>query len=175
MKQTSMQFHAKRQEIINFVRNVVNENDIRAFGIILFPEYKAEEIINFDNDQINNYYFIVLCQDEIRLESENDYSEYLKQMKGDLIISLGRDDETELKESSMGVISKKEINILWQKIIRQFGRKLIRGAFVVSPNGKKGYYPKHGYTVGAKEAYKNGVMIKPVAGWNYYILEQMAD
>lgn len=68
----------------------------------------------------------------------------MKQENGDLIISLGTDD----------------------------GAELVRGAYVVTPDGKRGYYPKHSYTIGAQEAYEKGVAIKPIAGWNYYMLKR---
>lgn len=95
-----------------------------------------------------------------------------KQMNIQLIISLGTDDEAELVESAMGVVYNDHIDMLWKRIINKFKKKLVRGAYVVTPDGKRGYYPKHGYTIGAQEAYKKGVAIKPIAGWNYYMLEK---
>ncbi len=44
-------------------------------------------------------------------------------------------------------------------------------AYVATPSGYQQYYPKHWYTVGAKMAYERGTIIKPIAGWNHYILK----
>lgn len=167
----NIQFHAKKREIIKFIRNIVDENKVKAFGIVLFPEYEAEEIINFDNQKVLKYNFIILCHDKIEIDNSKNFDKYLKQVNGDLIISLGKDDEVELVESSMGVVYNDNIDLLWKRIINKFKKNLIRGAFVVTPNGKSGYYPKHGYTIGAKEAYERGVIIKPIAGWNHYFLK----
>lgn len=78
----------------------------------------------------------------------------------------------ELSESSMGAISDEEIDRLWKNMISKFSRGLLRGAYVVTPTGIQAYYPKHGYTEGARRAYERGVAIKPVAGWNLYRLEE---
>lgn len=171
-KQMNIQFHAKKYEIIDFVRDVIDENNIKAYGIELFPDYKAEKIINFNDAKVFEYQFIILCHDELKIDNSDQYHEYLKQENGDLIISLGTDDEAELVESAMGVVYNDHIDMLWKRIINKFKKELVRGAYVVTPDGKRGYYPKHGYTIGAQEAYKKGVAIKPIAGWNYYMLEK---
>lgn len=170
--QMNIQFHAKKREIFDFVRDVIDENNIKAYGIVLFPDYKAEEITNFDDAKVFEYRFIILCHSEPEIGSCEQYYEYLKQENGDLVISLGTDDGAELVESAMGVVYNDHIDMLWKRIINKFKKVLIRGAYVVTPDGKSGYYPKHGYTIGAQEAYEKGVAIKPIAGWNYYMLQK---
>ncbi len=86
-----------------------------------------------------------------------------------------RRKETELSESSMGVVSDDTIDALWEKVIRQFKKGLLKGVYVVTPNGNSRYYPGHWYTQGAKDAYEKGVRIKPLAGWNQYILKRESE
>ncbi len=86
-----------------------------------------------------------------------------------------RRKETELSESSMGVVSDDTIDALWEKVIRQFKKGLLKGAYVVTPNGNSRYYPGHWYTQGAKDAYEKGVRIRPLAGWNQYILKRESE
>lgn len=88
-----------------------------------------------------------------------------------MLISPGADDGIELGESAMGVVSNGGIDSLWKRIINQFKSDLLRGAYAVNPNGKREYYPNHWYTQGAKTAWKNGIIIRPAAGWNHYELE----
>lgn len=171
MGQINIQFHAKRNETINFIRNIVKQYNLKAFGITIFPEYKAEAIFLFEREKIENYNEIIVCKSWIEITNREQYNKYLNQKKGDLIISLGKDNETELIESSMGVISTDNIDALWKKVITQFKKQLLKGAYVVTPNGNSSYYPKHLYTIGAKEAYEKRVIIKPLAGWNQYVLK----
>lgn len=175
MRQTNLQFHARRNEIINFIRKIVNENNLKAFGITLFPEYEAKEIFLSDKEMYEYYNEIVVCKSWIEISNEEQYNEYLNEKRGDLIISLGEDDETELGESSMGALSNDNIDVFWKKVITQFKKELLKGAYVVSPNGCGRYYPNHWYTKGAKDAYEKGIIIKQGPGWNRYLLEKQMD
>ena len=74
-----------------------------------------------------------------------------------------------------GVVSDDTIDALWEKVIRQFKKGLLKGAYVVTPNGNSRYYPGHWYTQGAKDAYEKGVRIRPLAGWNQYILKRESE
>ncbi len=175
MGQINIQFHAKRDETINFIRNIVKQYNLKAFGITIFPEYEAKEIFHFNKENNVNYNEIIVCKGWIEISSREQYNEYLNEKRGDLIISLGKDDETELIESSMGAISTDSIDALWKRVITQFKKELLKGAYVVTPNGNSNYYPKHWYTIGAKDAYEKGVIIKPLAGWNQYILKRVGE
>ena len=167
-----IQFHAKKNEIIDFIRNVVNENHLKAFGVTIFPEYDAKEIFLPGEEKFDNFNKIIVCKNQIEIGSREQYNEYLNEKRGDLTILIGKDDETELVESSMGVFSSENIDAFWKKVIAQFKKKLLKGAYVVAPSGCSRYYPKHWYTIGAKEAYERGVVIKPIAGWNQYLLKE---
>lgn len=175
MGQINIQFHAKRGETVNFIRNIVSQYNLKAFGINIFPDYEAKEIFLFNWEKNVNYDEIIVCKGFIEISNREQYNEYLNEKRGDLIISLGKDNETELIESGMGAISTDNINALWKKVIAQFKKELLKGAYVVTPNGNSSYYPKHWYTIGAKDAYEAGVIIKPLAGWNQYILKRACE
>lgn len=172
MRQINIQFHAKRKEIVNFIRNIVHQYNLKAFGITLFPEYEAKEIFLSDREKYEKYREIIVCKSGIDICNREQYHEYLNEKRGDLIILLGKDDETELVESSMGALSTDNIDALWKKVITQFKKGLLKGAYVINRNGSSGYYPNHWYTIGAKDAYERGVIIKPLAGGNQYLLKK---
>lgn len=172
MRQINMQFHAKRNEIVNFLRNIVQQYNLKAYGITIFPEYEAKEIFLSDREKYENFREIIVCKSWIDICNREQYNEYLNEKRGDLIILLGEDDETELVESCMGALSIDNIDTLWKKVITQFKKGLLKGAYVVNRSGGSGYYPNHWYTIGAKDAYERGVIIKPLAGGNHYLLKK---
>ncbi len=132
----------------------------------------SKEIFLSDDEKYENFSEIIVCKSRIEISIKEQYNKYLNEKRGDLIIFIGKDDETELVESSMGACSSDNIDVFWKKVIAQFKRKLLKGAYVVTPSGCSRYYPKHWYTIGAKEAYERGVVIKPIAGWNRYLLKE---
>ncbi len=170
MSQTVIQFHALTNEIVSFLKEVVKQNNLSAYGVTYFP-HTAQEIFLSENEKYEKYNLIIVCRSKIEITNEKLYDEYLSKRCGDLMITLGRDDGIELAESSMGALSDDGIDILWKKIIARFRKILLKGAYVVTPSGYQQYYPKHWYTVGAKMAYERGTIIKPIAGWNHYKLE----
>lgn len=144
MSQTVIQFHALNKEIVSFLKEVVEKNNLRAFGVTRFPQYTAQEIFLFENEKYEKYDLIIVCRSKIEITNKKLYNEYLSKQCGDLMIELGRDDG---------------IDILWKKIIAQFRKLLLKGAYVATPSGYQQYYPKHWYTVGAKMAYERGTII----------------
>lgn len=172
MKQTCIQFHALNSEVESFIKEVAKKNDLRVYGVIYFPQYSAKELPVEESETWEGCNLIIVCRNEINISDKKLYDAYLQKKCGDLFITLGRDNDMELAESSMGAISDEEIDRLWKNMISRFSRRLLRGAYVVTPTGIQAYYPKHGYTEGAKRAYERGVAIKPVAGWNLYRLEE---
>ncbi|MBU5484236.1 hypothetical protein KQI86_07825 [Clostridium sp. MSJ-11] len=174
MKKINFQFHARNDEIADFLQCVVAENGLKAYGIILFPycrEDISEEIcINYN--KVKKYKLIVLSRRGAEIAVEEQYDQFIFECRGDLFITIGKDNGIELFESAMGAVSDNDIDKLWIKIISHFKRRLLKGAFVTSPNGLSKYYPNHRYSDGAKQAYDSGVIIRPIAGWNYYELKQ---
>ncbi len=71
----------------------------------------------------------------------------------------------------MGVISDDEIDASWKKIIADFKKQLLKGAWVVNPNNEaKSYVKDHRYSLEAKEAYYRDVQIRASAGICIYEL-----
>lgn len=170
MKKTSVQFHITIKEMMLFIEEIVSTNELKCYGYIYFPENQIIEIMTFSLEEIKKYNEIWISHTEKNLSlSEKDI---LSSRGGDLIIHLGKDDGQELVESAMGVVAEEEIDSLWKRAINRFKKKMLKGAYVVTPSGIKKYYPNLWYSVGAKEAYDKGVIIKPIAGWNHYELRQ---
>lgn len=169
MRKIGVQFHVTIQEIVSFLNEIVRGNALKCYGYNFFSEPKVMEITTFSQEEIKKY-------DEVRISRTgkdlSNSEEGLGSRDGDLVIHLGKDDGQELVESAMGVVTEAEIDLLWEKIINRFKRKLLKGAYVVTPSGMKKYYPNLRYSVGAKEAYEKGVIIKPIAGWNHYELRE---
>lgn len=170
MKTMNVQFHITIEELVTYFYDIVISNELKSYGVMLFPNFKVEDNIVFSADEIKKYNFIILSKNNIDISNKEKYKNYLNKKKGDLIISIGNDDGIELSESSIGVISNNEIDELWKKIIKDLKKILRKGAFVVNIGGDKKYYPNHMYTSGAKKAFENGIVIKPIAGWNKYEL-----
>lgn len=168
----NFQFHARKEEIVNYILIIMEQYDLKAMGLVISPQFCVKEITNISNAELMKYEYIFLSKEPFNCTNEEQYDEYLNQKRGDLDIDLGKDDGKELVEASMGYLSNGEINPLWKKIINRFKKDFLKGAYVVSPNGMKGYYPNHRYSKGAKEAFDSGVIIKPIAGWNHYELKE---
>lgn len=172
MKKINFQFHAKYCEITQFLQSVIEENAIKVYGINLFP-YCRKDILKhicIHHSEMARYKFIVLSRHNIEIGACEQYNQFISESRGNLFITIGEDNGTELFESAMGVISDDVIDKLWIKIINQFKGPLLKGAFVTSPNGLSQYYPNHRYSQGAKQAYDNAVIIRARAGWNHFEL-----
>ena len=75
MRQINIQFHAKRKEIVNFIRNIVHQYNLKAFGITLFPEYEAKEIFLSDREKYEKYREIIVCKSGIDICNREQYHE----------------------------------------------------------------------------------------------------
>ncbi|MBQ3891651.1 MAG: hypothetical protein II740_09945, partial [Lachnospiraceae bacterium] len=95
--------------------------------------------------------------------------DFLKNLDNKLGITIGKETEEKLLESSMWVWAEREIDSDLRRIINSFKKIMNRGAWVIGPNdSSKKYYKNHMYTNNAKTAYENGILICPLAGWNHY-------
>lgn len=172
MKQINFQFHARKKEIIKYLLEIVIEKQLTMVGVKLFPEFVAEQINVWESiDTISQYRVIIISKN--LLNNVNDaYNDFMEKQQGNLIITLGVDNERELIESSMGVISVGEIDTSWKKVIADFKKQLLKGAWVINPNNKaKSYLKDHRYSLEAKEAYLKGIKICASAGTCIYELK----
>ena len=104
------------------------------------------------------------CGREFRTRDE--YLAYTKSNHGDLILHIGDETETELTESSIGAVSEDVINPVWVKLMGRLRKCCLKGAYVVTPQNVRKYYPQIRYSAGAREAWQKGKIIRPAAGWN---------
>lgn len=165
MKQINVQFHAKRVEILNFLFEVVKENNLYIVSAELFPVFKYNVISEKEAvlEDVNSN-MIVLSKDMPIMEF-NSYDDFCKNNIGNLIIELGKENDNMIRESSMGCMSEGEIDILWRRIISSYKRGLLKGAWGVNPkNGNKNFYKNHYYTKGIKKAYEAGYKLCAFAG-----------
>lgn len=172
MKKLNFQFHARYFEITQFLQSVIEENAIKVYGINLFPYCRKDILrhIGIHHSKMVRYRFIMLSKHHIEIGASEEYNQFISESRGNLFITIGEDNGTELFESAMWVTCDDKIGKLWIKIINQFKRPLLKGAFVTSPNGLSQYYPNHRYSQGAKQAYDNAVIIRARAGWNHFEL-----
>lgn len=165
MPQTGFQFHARRNEICEFVFETATKNNLYIVGAEWFPDFKYD-VISDVNQLINNTQIreIVLSRvsPDTSLRSEYDFS--IKN-KGNLIIMPGQEANGIIKESNIGCISDENIDKLWIKIINGYKRKMLKGAWGVDPvYGARYFYKNHYYTQAAKEAYQEGYQLCAIAG-----------
>lgn len=168
MRKTGVQFHITMKEMAAFLEEIIKMNELKFYGYIYFSEHQIVELDTFSQEEIKKYNEIWISREEKDLLLSK--KDILLGRIGDLCIQLGKDDGEILGESSMGAVAEEEIDLLWKRLISRLKRKLLKGAYVVTPSGIKEYYPNLRYSVGAKEAYDNGVIIKPIAGWCHFEL-----
>lgn len=175
MKTINMQFHATIEDIHKFILSVIENDNYRICGIKYFPNFTIENVEeNMDVADIKKYNYIVISKNIIP-SAKNNY-DFMKMQNNNLVIDIGTNDNGEIKESAISVFSETEIDSDWKRVINNYKKSLLKGAWVVNPNtNAKAYYKNHKYTANAKKAYESGVKICPVAGWNIYELTNEQD
>ncbi|MBR4085963.1 MAG: hypothetical protein IKK33_16950 [Lachnospiraceae bacterium] len=175
MKTMSLQFHATIEDIYEFIIGVKDIQSYRICGITYFPNFTIENVEeNMDVTDIKKYDYIVISKNRIP-SAKNNY-EFMKLQNNNLIIDIGTNNSEGIKESVISVFSETEIDSDWRKLLNNYKKSLLRGAWVLNPGtNAKSYYKNHKYTVNAKKAYESGVKICPIAGWNIYELTNEQD
>ena len=54
---------------VNFIRNIVSQYNLKAFGITIFPEYEAKEIFLINWEKNVNYDEIIVCKGLIEISN----------------------------------------------------------------------------------------------------------
>lgn len=121
----------------------------------------------------SNTLFVCKCIPE---ELSLDYNLFLEQVYGSLVISIGKEDSEFLVESSIGTkCDDVDIKIFWKKVLKEFKKNFVKGAWVVNPfNDASHFYKNHYYTLGAQELFYKGRKIKAL-GCNEYHLTDKPD
>lgn len=164
MTKINLQFHATREEIIEFIKTTVDEYNLFLITVELFPEFKFKMISTNDFmqelDIIRNSRMIFLRLDKPEL-TFTEYNKLLKENQNSLVFSLGKQTDTLLEEFSLStMVTEPETLILWKKIINGFKRILMKGAWVVdSISGNMRFYKNHYYTPLSQRMFMEGLKI----------------
>ena len=166
MKKTNFQFYATHGEILEFLKEAVSAGAVHVYLVGLFPEYVMQEMKPGHPYILGQYTFAIFSECSRELRTREKYLAYTKTSHGDLIMHIGDDTETELTESSIGAEAEDSINPVWVKLIGRLRKCCLKGAYVVTPQNVRKYYPHIRYSTGARDAWQKGKTIRPTAGWN---------
>lgn len=169
MKRINIQFHATNADIFDFVLMMLNK-DYKACGIRMFPKFEITLITKELNlQEINTFDMIIISKTNI--QTATCYRDFISMQNNNIGITVGKESNGKLFESSLWVFSEKDIDLAWKREINELKKKMIKGAWVNVPNtNKRFFYKNHLYTNNAKLAYESGTIICPMAGWNTYDL-----
>ena len=173
MKSMQTQFHAANSDLLKFILEMISKK-YYVCGIRLFDF----EIVNISDDlnekAVNEFDMVFVSKNAFT--KADTYEDFVKAQDNNLQLSIGKEKDGKLFESSLSVTAVDEIDPDWKKIINKLKRSMNRGAWVKNPKtGAREYYKKHMYTDNAKKLYENGIAICPVAGWNEYELTQASE
>ena len=166
MKKANFQFYSTHEEILRFFSEAVSTGAVHVYLVGLFPEYVMQEMKPGHPYILGQYTFAILSECSREIRTREEYLAYTKATHGDLIVHIGDETEAELTESSIGAVSEDAINPVWVKLIGRLRKCCLKGAYVVTPQNVRKYYPQIRYSSGAREAWQNGETIRPAAGWN---------
>ncbi len=170
MVKLSIQFHATYIDLFEFVIEMY-KNSFSVCGLILFPRFEIIKI-NEELETCDMKKFNMIIISKLDIQNEDSYDSFIKKQDNNLLITIGKESNDELYESSMGIWSEFEIDSDFKQYITSFKKKMNRGAWVLNPfNNSRKYYKNHMYTNNARIAYERGVRILPIAGWNLYELK----
>ncbi len=167
MKKTNFQFYATHDEIMYFINEVISANNVHVYLVRVCPEYAVLEVKNNHQYELSQWTFALFSDCKRELNTDKEYSAYTKTTHGDLIMYIGDETESELKESSIGVVADHLIKSIWIKSIGLLKKRCMQGAYLVTPQNIRKYYPNIKYSEGAQAAYRNGKTIRPIVGWNH--------
>lgn len=162
MSKSAVQFLGTRQEIFSFIEAIRSTvNVVIATANIDKPNKYNILASNATLAKIHNCQFIYVKRGDFFDEANL------------LCVHIGKCDTESISESVISIKGDGEDFEYWKKLISKFKRTLLKGAYVVNPyRNSKTYYKNIYYTIGAKQAFDNGMSMKPIAGWNYYLLAQ---
>lgn len=173
MAKINVQFHGLPKELIEFVKACAIEHKLISVGMIFFPDFKTYKIGDYsalqDIEKINR---ICLSITEPDLSAKS-VVEFSRKNPDCLSLSIGKYDNEGLGESGLGAqTDNKEALKIWRQIVKKLKAITLAGAWVVSPHtGAKTFNKNHRYTEAAKKVADEGITIKPIAGWNHFLLE----
>lgn len=175
MSQTGFQFHARRREIFEFAFEMAEKNHLYITGVEWFPEFKYNSICDIGQAVDNLLIRQIILSKNIPDAAASDY-DFSVQNKGNLSIQPGQELDGKIMESNIGCIADRTIDKLWIKMIGEYKKKMLKGAWGVNlSNGARCFYKNHYYTENAKKAYKDGYTLCAAGNCVFEILEQDYD
>jgi len=166
LKKTNFQFYATHDEIRSFLDEVLSAKDAYIYLVRVYPEYAVLEVTQNQRCELGQWTFALFSACRRQINTKEEYSAHTRTSHGDLILYIGQETESELKESSIGASAEHSINPKWTSLIGRLKKNCIKGAYLVTPQNRRQYYPGIRYTQGAQAAWQKGKTIRPVAGWN---------
>ena len=166
LKKINFQFYATHEEILRFIDEVISTNDVHVYLVRVFPEYTVLEVKRNQRYELSRWTFALFSECRREINTEEEYSAYSKTPHGDMIMYIGDETESDLRESSIGEVADHSINLTWKKFIGLLKRSCTKGAYLVTPQNSRQYYPYINYSEGAQSAFQKGKTIRPVVGWN---------
>jgi hypothetical protein len=173
MAKINVQFHGLPKELIEFAETCAIEHKLFSVGMVFSPNFKATKIEDYsslqDTENIDRICLSITKPDL----SAKSVLEFSKKNPDCLSVTIGKYENEGLVESGIGAqTDNKDALKIWRKIVKKLKELTLEGAWVVNPhNNAKEFYKSHRYTEAAKKVADEGVTIKPLAGWNYFILE----
>jgi len=174
MAKINVQFHGLPGELVEFAKVCAIENKLFSVGMVFSPGFKVNIIEDYDavqnTEKIDR---ICLCINKPDLSAKS-VLEFSRKNLDCLSISIGKYDDEGLVESGLGAnTDNKDALKIWRKIVKQLKEITLEGAWVVNPyTNAKEFYKNHRYTAAAKKIADEGVTIRAIAGWNYFILDK---
>jgi len=166
LKKTNFQFYATHDEIMRFIDNVRAMHNLHIYLVRVYPEYRMLEVKHNQDYDLTQWTLALFSAHEREIGSKEAYCAYSKTIHGDLILHIGEETETELRESSIGAAQEQGINPTWVKLIDLLKKKCRKGAYMVTAQNIRKYYPQIRYSEGAREACRTGKTVRPIVGWN---------
>jgi hypothetical protein len=166
----AMQFHGQLTEILNFVISTANTLKLELLVVNREPflvEYfdATASTAEFINTKRNLEFSFALNEEKTNLNA-NTRLELRKINPNIVLIDVGIETETELRESCLSLASKEaEFQVTAKKVAARLKRLTKGGAIAVSPKtGAEVKIVSLRYTEGARKLFEQGLKIKPFAG-----------
>ncbi len=132
MKKINVQFHATSEDFAKLV-NRVNNDGYKVYGIQSYPSFRISHLDKVvEREDIRECEMIVISRNVI--EPKENRVDFLKNLDNKLGITIGKETEEKLLESSMWVWAEREIDSDLRRIINSFKKIMNRGAWVIGPN-----------------------------------------
>jgi hypothetical protein len=164
MKKTTLSFHGSRDDISSLLSPWVSELQVTLVGEQFFPNYRVVVLADgLSSAALQSLNRVSLQRGNPDLSGLSAASFVDKNPTG-LLITLGRQEPTGLRESLLGAMTEDVVAMrMWKKVRNDLHRSLAKGAWVVNTvTGARVRDDAHLYGPGAKQLQEEGV---PILGY----------